>query len=312
MQSFLRVRGRRFTLQNSVYFSTSEFVSYSSSFRFSIQEPNVKLFFVLFLNTLALASEVTHTGVTLRHFLASQDVESPFEIGNYLCVVQNRDEIACGFVEKIEERGVLVDLEFRAEDIKVGSTVQRAATRRPCDPDFVYKTKLNDPYSRKCSDAEKAIAKKFRIPSTKFYSIGIGLGSPRLAGELAVMQMFSIGLSAELQSFYSSIPSIKATATGTAYGGTLFVGFYPYSIFENLFAQASFGYYIGRMNLRGDLNSWTGTMIGLRAGYRFLNWQGFGVGISASAQHFSFGNSEDPTRTEFLYPGFLVEFGGTF
>lgn len=278
------------------------------------------IFLLLFISSFAFASEVTHTGVTLRHLLVSQEEENPFQVGEYLCVVQKGEEVACGFVEKAEPRRILVDLEFRAEDVQVGAKVQRPLTRRPCDPNFKFRAlqdprfekPLQDPYSRQCTEEEKKNARSFKVVATRFFAIGTGIMSPRLAAERALGDWLSLGASIDLVTFYASLPTIRASASGTNYGASLFVGIYPLSLLEKFYAQIEFGYRVGRMTLRGMLNNWSGTVLGVRAGYRFLDWQNFGIGFAVGAHHFSFGNSDDATKTEFLQPNMLIEFGGAF
>lgn len=278
----------------------------------------IQLFF--FLTSLCFASEVLDTGVTLRHLLVSQEAENPFQVGEYVCVEKKGEEVACGFVQKAEGRGVILDLEFRAEDVGPGLKAQRALTRRPCDPDFKFRPiqdprmekPLQDPYSRRCTEEEKKYSRAFKLPTIHFFSIGTGILSPRLAAERALGSVISLGVSVDLVNFSTSLPTIRATASGAAYGANVFLGFYPFATFDRFFVQLSFGLMQGRLELRGMLNNWSGTVMGIRAGYRFLDWQNFGIGLAVGAHHYSFKNPEDETKTEFLHPNVLLEFGAGF
>ncbi len=265
---------------------------------------------------LSYASHVLSVGITERHFLASIDAASTFSVLDYVCVIQNQKETACGFVTKIGKEGALVDLEFRTFDIEPGLAVRHAIKHRPCDPEFTFppipkqkNAKWSEPYIRKCTGEEEIHSKRFHLPATYYFSIGTSLLSPKIAAERLVFEQLSLGLSLNMYQLYSSLPSFHADSSGFAYGSSVFLSYYPFAALRNLYGQIGIGYAMGRLTLRGDLDDWKGLTVQFLVGYRFMQWQNFAFAIALGGNYFKLSGDNTIGETHFVSPVALIEFG---
>lgn len=252
--------------------------------------------------------------------IVTQDELVPYQPLDYLCIKENNTEIACGFVTKASPQEAVLDLEIRSQKLVVGMTVARSREHRPCNAKTTFtpvtrpraEPDLSDVFHRECTDAEKIAAHAFHLPATRYFSVGVHLLSPRLEGDLAVSDHWSLGLSLELITFSSSVPSIKASSSGTAYGGHFLLAYHLNSLFRGFYGYYGLGYMKGRLTLRGHRDDWGGLSMVGAVGYRFITWNGFGLGLSLGGYYFGFNYPDNSTPTYILSPFIGVEFGVAF
>lgn len=277
-------------------------------------------YLLLLLSLPLFAAEIKELGVTQRFVITSQEETQAFKVLDYLCVMSDDTEVACGFVVKASAKDALIDLEIRSQKLEVGMKVRPARKHLPCNADTIYtprtdkrkEPELTDLYHRGCTEEEMKSSTDFHLPAKYYFAMGLSLLSPRLEGEFAINPHWSLGASLDLATFKKGFASIKASSDGTAYGGHALLTYHFDSDFRGFYGQYGIGYMKGRLKLRGHLDDWSGLSMVALVGYHLLGWHGFGIGAYIGGYYLQMSFDKNPTPTSFLSPFIGGEFGIAF
>lgn len=265
------------------------------------------------------ASTLKEFGVTQRFILVTQDPAAPWKTLDYVCVRWQGTEVACGFVTKTSAETAVVDLEIRSQALAPGMEVHVSQNHFPCSADSVFTPAahpkdpdLSDVFQRECTQEEKRSSGNFHLPAKYWIAFGTHWISPGLFSEFAMGDHWSLGASLHLLSLRDSLPSVRATSSGTAYGAHALFTFYGGDLFRGLYAQLGLGYLRGRLTLRSTLDDWNALSMLLIGGYRFLSWNGYGMGLSAGGYYLKCSGQNNAMPTYFFSPFVGIEFGVAF
>lgn len=263
-------------------------------------------------------SQVLETGLLQRHLLISQEKSAPFQVGEYLCVIQQGREAACGFVIRAGSE-VTIDLEFRSTEIFSKSLVRRAVESRPCEgnltnPELFSTAKKAPlaPFLRTCTDEEKQLAGKYQLPARYFFGLALNMVNPIVFFEFAPIDSLSVGASLNFYDYNRFVPTYGMHVNGNSYGAHALFTYYPMGKFDRFSIKGKVGYVQGRMKCRGALADWGGLSLAAMATFRLSDWQNHMIGLSIGAYHFSLHRSEEPTTAHFILPIIALEVGVGF
>ncbi|MBI4402751.1 MAG: hypothetical protein HY537_01240 [Deltaproteobacteria bacterium] len=270
----------------------------------------------------ALASKVIKISRDGSSIAVSQNDQTPWGLGDHLCVLQAGAEIACGQVIKRTNKGAMIRLKSKDAPIQVGDYVQPAA-RTPkeqpffADPehaseepvkrsDFTHSARTLT--SRKPDTFESNYGARGKLPYSYNFTIGLNYIFPTLILQIALSRHYALGI----QPIYHKYSVLGVNASG--FGGLASLNYYGASPFSGFWMQGAVGLlYNAQINYRGASGNSNSETVLLTAGYRWLG-DNVNLGIGLGAQYFHLPKNTDYLPFDFglVLPTLLVDIGIAF
>lgn len=255
----------------------------------------------------------------------SHQSDARYKLQDYLCVMDDGEETACGTVIFVNRRGALIQLRSARHAPEAGQPVDYARHSalpkedEPCQflsdaamDDYVafYRVLAANPHEGALSIEWQPERDRSTVDSVIY--IGTNVQNPEIAAEFAIQKHTSISIGGSLASFSTQGFGIPKRIDATLFGVFIGSNYYSRALYDGFWLHIGMGYYNGDIAYRQYLETKALFSARILAGWRWLSqdyvW-GFGVG----AQYFlSDASAKIPEDIEFLMPSAQVHFGWTF
>lgn len=249
---------------------------------------------------IARGAEVLSVGEGGKTLAISQSKDTGgFKVRDYLCVVDDGEEIACGVVIRALPKGAILRVDFVKGSISRGDRVQFAGGRYPASVGYSPNASLEVPATRK---------RKYPFDLTAGVLGGANYILPALNFQGLVTPKTALGL---LPVYF------RQSASDTdlfAYGGFFTWNYYTNGYFRGFWFSAGAGLYSFNATPAGGVTERTVVPAALISiGYRFGLGRGVNVGLALAAQYLKRPSlsSLDFNFSEYQGVG-IVDFGFNF
>ena len=261
------------------------------------------------------ASEVIQVSASRKYLLVTPDIEPNFKVANYVCVVEDRIELVCGFISVVTSRGAVLHLERRDKRVDVGAAVEYAINTEASTP-FADISELQD-----VEDSVPLYQVLFgHGPQVKHvdpdpkYSLFTELNftNPSVLLESEMEPKLTWSLQLSRNQFSSLNANVPQAISGTLVGLIIDFNYYTRQSFQGLWFRAGAGYYCGTVSYKNYSDNLGTLSVTASVGYRWMK-KSLVFGTLVGTQYFNIAqNSNFPYKVNLFSPLLAVNLGWTF